>query len=208
VGAGAPFEVRGSTGNVGCRVVGLSRRFALRPALSRWGTPPPPATSEEVARPDLSSVAFEDASHIARLVTERLPQGSSKTAPPSTYPSGACSDGVASAGPGRCRVRTRSDFVVSRHLAGLRHPRGRGLVASRCRPWGSSGFGFGAHAVSRGFRPSPPTFRPPELFLPRQPTSASPRRRAPLPFTTLRWLDSEALIHRGVRGCTPPWPAT
>lgn len=130
-----------------------------------------------------------------------------RIAPPSTSPRARAPAGSPPLRPGRANDRTCSDFAVSHRLAGLRHPRFRGLVASRYRPWGSSGFGPGARACLRGFRTSPPTPCPPELFLPRQPTAASPQRRAPLPFTALGRLDFEALIHRGVRGFTAPWPA-
>jgi len=106
--------------------------------------------SANITRPGSRRSALGDASHFARLVTERLLQGSSKTSPPSTSPpvSTPSIHVRHAAGPrvraavGHCCHRadswslrppaamraTRSDFAVSHRLAGLLHRRLTGLL--------------------------------------------------------------------------------
>jgi len=75
-------------------------------------------------RPGLSPLAFEDASHIARPVAERLPQGSSKSAPPSTSPPSAFPQTEACFGRTSARGPSCSACTVSHRPDGLRHPEG------------------------------------------------------------------------------------
>jgi hypothetical protein len=95
--------------------------------------------------------------------------------------------------------------VVSHHLDGFRLRDRRGLVASLCRPWGSSRFADRPPLIC-GAR-SPPRRRPTLQSVPLQ---LSLRRvTAPsclLAVASSRSLDLEALLRPGVRGHTPPLP--
>jgi hypothetical protein len=115
--------------------------------------------------------------------TERLLQGFPKNAPPSTWPTGVHSrrqDRVASGllpSAGRCHRPACSVLVVSHHPDGFLHRKTRGLVASHCQSWGSSGF-RAEHAVQACAGASPPMPHPPE---PSPPVQPYPRHREPLP---------------------------
>jgi len=88
-------------------------------------------------------------------------------------------------------------------------PEVRGLVASRCRPWGSSGFRLGAWLALPA---SPPMLRPPELFSAHKAGPASPQASFPLGVTTCVpvWPGVavfRALLRVSVRDTPPPLPA-
>lgn len=88
-------------------------------------------------------------------------------------------------------------------------PEVRGLVASRCRPWGSSGFRLGAWLALPA---SPPMLRPPELFSAHKAGPASPQASFPLGVTTCFpvWPGVavfRALLRVSVRDTPPPLPA-
>jgi hypothetical protein len=91
-------------------VPGLSRSEDRGPASPgvRCVAAPPPVTS--IARP--------------------LPTASRCSRPVAVAPRSHGADGTT-------RPASRSDLVVSHHLAGLLRAKDRGLVASRCRSWGS-----------------------------------------------------------------------
>lgn len=113
-------------------------------------------------------------------------------------PSGTCCH----AGPS---FRPRG-FSPPRRLA---PPEVRGLVASRCRPWGSSGFRLGAWLALPA---SPPMLRPPELFSAHKAGPASPQASFPLGVTTCFpvWPGVavfRALLRVSVRDTPPPFPA-
>jgi hypothetical protein len=80
--------------------------------------------------------------------------------------------------PASCVFRPRG-FSPPRRLP---PPAARGLVASHCRPWGSSGFRRG-HALLRATGASPPMPCPPE---PSPPVQPYPRHREPLPSCRCR----------------------
>ena len=68
----------------------------------------------------------------------------------------------------RCHPpESRSTLVVSHHLGGFLQPYGAGIVAARCRSWGSSRFATGPTGSAL----------PKEAF---QPASAFPAKRSPL----------------------------
>jgi hypothetical protein len=139
---------------------------------------------------------------------------------------------------GRHRARgdhprtSRSVLVVSHHLDGFLRSETRGLVASRCRSWGSPRFARSGRQACRS-RPGrlvalPATrFTPPEGFpsptaAPRHrgrcPLAVPPGRSSRLPMPPLPGapLDAppgpdggfEALLRRRVRSAAPPLPAT
>jgi hypothetical protein len=97
-------------------------------------------------QPDDASLHFalEDASRVVLpgvLFTGLLLQGCPKIAPPSFTGSGVHSHTPLGAlRPDGATRPTRSAFVVSHHPDGFRLHNPRRLVASCCRPWGSSGF--------------------------------------------------------------------
>jgi hypothetical protein len=132
------------------------RRDRCRPRRS------PSLTFAPVQRPRSSRVgrARPSSPEIHRVSSETLAgPDSDRLAPPSTSLAASTPAGPARAGPTSATKvpppPSRSDLVVSHHLAGflrLRPPtapepklvppvdRGRGLVASRCRSWGSPRF--------------------------------------------------------------------
>jgi len=104
----------------------------------------------------------------------------SRFAPPSTWPV------VSTPAPRRESLRSARRCHPSRMFRPrgfspprrLAPPQARGLVASRCRPWGSPGFSAPTRHACLASSPPHRCTRPPERSLPRQPHA---RHRAPMP---------------------------
>lgn len=150
--------------------------------------------------------AVGDASRAARLKRRRAPSsGFSKTAPPSTSPLASTPACLRRLRPDASRRHACSVLAVLPGLDGFLRQRIRGLVASRSRPWGSSGFRApGPHACDH-LRASSPMPALQSFSLPR----SVPRVTAgscPPAVRRRRRPGYEALFRSGIRDDAGPFP--
>jgi hypothetical protein len=98
-------------------------------------------------------------------------------------------------------LAARSVLVVSHHLDGFLLRSARGLVASRCRSWGSPRFGLRSALVAsedaRSSRSLPSPRR--SIRTPRRMFPADSRTASPRPLPPCRFHDFEALLRHRVR---------
>jgi len=137
----------------------------------------------------------------------------SRTAPPSTCPRRVHSRPTFPSGFGSelAGSDSRSALVVSHHLDGFLRVETCGLVASRCRSWGSSRFLASIAAGRRSGRGrsshSPRRSYPSKNSLDSS-CSASPRPLPPRRSASFEAVDLEALLHRRVCDVTAPLRVT
>lgn len=151
--------------------------------VPRWC--PVDARDRGLARHDDAYSAVEDASRDARLGWCRAPSpGFRRCSPLRRHHRRVSTPGRRDAlRPGGATRLACSALVGSHHLDGLLHPTACRRVAACCRPWGSPGCSIPASRARDTSDAFPPVHDPPEPCPSPAAVRASPRLRAPSPFT-------------------------